>query len=338
MKGLLPLDHSSKLLKTIKPMFSYLDGDDINAFQTQGRNMLKDLLGISEIESKYTKKPISITYDGYANDLNCREIQFVVESENDVFVPCHLLLPIDSYSSPLLIALHGHSTGVHVCLGRAKYPIDNDTIENQECDFAKQAINNGYAVLALEHRGFGDRGGDENGAKCTEIAFRSMMLGRTLIGERVWDSKIALDAVIDNFAELFCKDKIICLGYSGGGTIATYLSAIDYRIKFATIVSAISSVASSIGAMPHCACNYVPSIAKYFDVGNICQLIAPRNLIVVSGKEDPIFPASSAIECVNVAKSAFNQYEADDKLAHILANGGHKFYPTEVWDALKKLM
>ena len=218
------------------------------------------------------------------------------------------LLPNNPYA-PLVIALHGHSTGVHVCLGRAKYPIENATIKNQECDFAKQAINNGYAVLTLEHRGFGDRGGDENGAKCAEIALRSIMLGRTLLGERVWDTKIALDAAIDNFAELFDKDKIICLGYSGGGTIATYLSAIDDRIKFATIVSAISSVASSIGAMPHCACNYVPSIAKYFDVGNICQLIAPRRLIVISGKEDPIFPINGAIECVQIAKVAFQQYK-----------------------------
>ena len=338
MKGLLPLEHTQKLLSNASPIFSYKEGYDINVFQSEGRDTLKRLLGIHLIEDKYKKKDIEIQYDQYADDLNCREIKFTIESENDVLVPCYLLLPKSNPRAPLVIALHGHSTGVHICLGREKYPVDSNTIANQECDFAKQAVNLGYAVLALEHRGFGERGGDEKGAKCSEIAFRSMMLGRTLIGERVWDAKVALDAAIDNFGELFYSEKIACLGYSGGGTVGTYLSAIDERINATIITSSISTVSRSIGAMPHCACNYVPSIARYFDMGNICQLIAPRALTIISGNEDPIFPIEGAIECVNVAKSAFAKYKAEEKLIHITAIGVHKFYPHEAFDALRKMI
>lgn len=338
MKGLLPLEHTQKLLSNASPIFSYKEGYDINVFQSEGRDTLKRLLGIHLIENEYTKKNIDIHYDHYASDLGCREIKFTIESEKDVSVPCHLLLPNDNYNAPLIMTLHGHSTGVHVCLGRERYPIDRKTILNQECDFAKKAVNQGYAVLALEHRGFGERGGDENGTRCTEIAFRAMMLGRTLLGERVWDAKIALDATIDNFGELFDREKIACLGYSGGGTVGTYLSALDERINVAVITSAISSVATSIGAMPHCACNYVPSIARYFHMGSICQLIAPRALAVISGNDDPIFPIEGAIECVNIAKPAFSQYNAENMLIHLRADGGHKFYPVEAWDALRNLI
>ncbi len=338
MRGFSPLEYSRILLSDTIPEFSYKPGDDIALFQSEGKDALKRLLGISLIESKYEYQDPKIEYDRYAVDLCSREISFTVQSEHGIFVPCHLFIPDGKKRPSLIVALHGHSTGVHTCLGRIKYPLDESTIADQNCDFAKQAIKNGYAVLTLEHRGFGERGGDENGAKCSELAFLAIMMGRTLLGERIWDAKVSIDAVINSFGNLVDTENITVLGYSGGGTVGTYFSAIDERIKASVIVSAISTFKASIGAMPHCACNYVPSIAKYFDMGNICQLIAPRHLVVISGKDDPIFPISGAEECVNAANSAFTAFDAKDMLTHISANGGHKFYPAEAWDAIEKMM
>lgn len=338
MNKTLPLEHYQMLIQNTVPLISYEKGNDIRSFQERGKTTLKNLLGINDIDKNHASSEILVEYDLYAEDLGCREIRFLVESENNVIVPCHLLLPTSNKKLPLIIALHGHSTGMHVCLGRRKYSCDDSTIQEQECDFAKQAVNQGYAVLVLEHRGFGERGGDDRGAKCSEIAFRALMLGRTLLGERVFDVKVVLDAVIKNFGYLIQSDNIICLGYSGGGTIGTYLAAIDDRIKITIISSAISTFSKSIAAMPHCPCNYVPSISKYFEVGNICQLIAPRALVVISGDRDPIFPIDGARECVNIAKAAFEEYEAKDRLVHISARGAHKFYPNEAWCALSKLL
>lgn len=338
MKDLLPLEHSLMLINNTVPRFLYKAGDDIDVFQKEGTEKLKKLLGIDSIGYGYEPKQPEIKYDIYADDLSSREIFFTVESEAGVFVPCHLFIPNKDTPSPLIITLHGHSTGVHTCLGRIKYPIDSIAIESQECDFAKRAIKMGYSVLALEHRGFGERGGDENGSKCTELAFRAMMLGRTLLGERVWDAMVALDTVINNFGDLVNTDSIAVLGYSGGGTIGTYLSALDKRIQTTIIVSAISTFKASIGAMPHCACNYVPSIAKYFDMGSICQLIAPRRLVVISGENDPIFPIAGAKECVNVARDAYSAFGKKDLLTHISAKGAHKFYPQEAFNLIKKIL
>ncbi len=338
MKGLLPLEHSVILMNNTVPYFSYKPGDDIEAFQKEGKEKLRQLLGIDNICIGYEAKRPKIEYDIYADDLSAREIFFTVESEAEVFVPCHLFMPDNGEPSPLIITLHGHSTGVHTCLGRIKYPADLSAIEKQECDFAKMAIKMGYSVLALEHRGFGERGGDENGSKCTELAFRAIMLGRTLLGERVWDAKAALDAVISSFGDLVDTDNIAVLGYSGGGTIGTYLSAIDNRIKTTVIVSAISTFRASIGAMPHCACNYVPSIANYFDMGEICQLIAPRRLVVISGEDDSIFPISGARECINIARAAYSVFGKEDMLTHISAKGAHKFYPEEAFIIIKKVL
>ena len=328
------LEYYNKLLHDVEPKYSYKIGDDICDFQRIGKSALAKLLGIEKIQKTNNFGKIEIEYDRFANDLGCREIRFTVESEKGVFVPCHLFVSKNCVPAPLILALHGHSTGMHVLAGRAKYAIDEKTIKEQECDFVKQALAHGFSALSIEHRGFGERGGNEKGTNCTEHAMRAVMLGRTLIGDRVWDAMTAINALCTNFSNLVDTNNIITIGYSGGGTIGTYLSALDKRIKTTVITSAICTFADSIGAMHHCACNYVPSMAENFDMGNICQLIAPRKLIIVSGDSDRIFPLKGALNSVEVAKTAYKAYDIEENVSHIIASGGHKFYPDEVWNAL----
>ena len=335
MKGLLPIEYSKKLLKNAAPLDLGESKENIEEFQKSRRCTLNKLLGLDEIARVTSvKKEICIEFDKDAEDLGCREIRFTFESEPEVFVPCHLFIPKTDCTAPLIMALHGHSTGMHVSAGRIKYAIDEATIKEQECDFARQAVKRGFSVITIEQRGFGERGGDEKGARCSEIAFRSMMMGRTLPGERVWDTRMALDRVIENFSDEVDTKRIICLGYSGGGTIGTYLSALDERIGMAVITSAICTFADSIGAMPHCACNYIPSIAKHFDMGEICQLIAPRKLAIISGKDDPIFPVTGAKVCADIAGVAYELYGKSENLVHKITDGAHKFYPKEVWEVI----
>ena len=334
MKEFTDLEYYGKLLHSVEPIYSYKSSDHISKFQESGRRTLEKLLGINKIKKCNISSEIKIECDRLADDLACREIKFTFESEEGIFVPCHLFVSKNDSPAPLVVALHGHSTGMHVLAGRKKYDIDEKTIKGQECDFVRQAIERGFSALSIEHRGFGERGGNEKGAHCTELAMRAIMLGRTLVGDRVWDTKAAIDATISHFSDLVDTNNIICIGYSGGGTIGTYLSALDDRIKTTVITSAVCTFADSIGAMGHCACNYVPSMAENFDMGNICQLIAPRRLIIISGDKDPIFPIGGAIDSAKIAKTAYKAYDAEDKITHIIAGGGHKFYPKEVWNIL----
>ena len=331
---MLPLDYSKSLLDNMIPAFSYNKNEDVMKVKDAARKKLIELLGLNKIQKLCTSNKITIEYDKFAKDLECREIRFLVESEKDVFVPCHLFIPKDNLRQSLVVALHGHCTGMHILVGREKHQIDSKTINEQNCDFARQAINNGFAVLILEHRGFGERGGNDKGAQCSELALRTMLTGRTLIGERVFDAISSINAVHSNFYDdINCKETI-CIGYSGGGTIALYLSSLYEKINHTVIISAISTFKDSIGAMPHCACNYVPNLAEYFDMGDICQLVAPRALTIVSGKEDKIFPLSGAKESVNKAMNFYSAHNACNKLTHIIASEGHKFYPEEVWNSL----
>ena len=84
------------------------------------------------------------------------------------------------------------------------------------------------------------------------------------------------------------------MGNSGGGTATAYIAALEERIVLAIPSCAMCTYKDSIGAMPHCACNYVPNIANIFDMSDLMAMAHPKHFIQVSGKDDDIFPLFAA--------------------------------------------
>jgi len=114
----------------------------------------------------------------------------------------------------------------------------------------------------------------------------ALLLGRTMIGERVGDVSRAID-FLETQPEIDCA-RIGCMGNSGGGTVTYYASAYDERIKAAMPSCSVCTYWDSIGSNFHCLDNYLPGVLKYFDIGDIAALNSPRKLVVV-GVEDDIF-------------------------------------------------
>lgn len=340
---LLPKEHLHLLLDRETPSMRWDGAEDISAWQARARERLCELLGLGEI-AKYAVKPeIEIEYDRYAEDLDCREIRFRVSTEENVTVPCHLCIPSGAKGKlPLAITLQGHSKGMHISLGRPKYPGDEESCHGGDRDFVARAVREGVCAIAMEQRCFGENGGDPETSKpdCREASMRALLLGRTVVGERVWDIMRLIDAIADDpaFADIVDLNKIICLGNSGGGTATVYATAVDERIKIGVPSCAVCRFADSIGAMTHCECNYVPHIAKYFDMGELCALVAPRSLIVVSGAEDKIFPINGAKTCVEVGREAFKAYGRDGALVHVIGDGGHRFYADAAWEHINCIL
>jgi len=67
----------------------------------------------------------------------------------------------------------------------------------------------------------------------------SVLLGESFARYRIWDAKRALDYLTSR-SEVDA-DRIGCTGCSGGGTITTYISALDERIKVAAPACYITS-------------------------------------------------------------------------------------------------
>ena len=87
----------------------------------------------------------------------------------------------------------------------------------------------------------------------------------------------------------------------------------------------------------HCTCNYVPGVMRWFDMGDIAGLIAPRPLVIVNGREDDIFPVDSARKQYAITNSIYEAAGAGDKCIHVIGPQGHRFYAALGWPAFNGL-
>lgn len=324
---------AAEYMRKNTPIMRYNDGDNFAKWQSEAREKLYELLGLdmfvkceSEFEVEYEKE-----FDEF------REIRFSFQSEEGYYIPCHLLIPNGAKEkTPVFVCLQGHSSGMHISLGRPKYEGDEKSISGGDRDFAIRAVKEGFCAVTVEQRYMGERGGNgaETGCASQGTALASLLIGRTAIGERVWDTMRAIDVLIEKFP-IIDESNIMCMGNSGGGTTTYYVSCIDERIKLSMPSCSVCTYKDSIAAMHHCCCNYIPNIAKYFDMGDLGGLLAPRKLIVVAGKEDPIFPIEGVMESYEIIERMYKAAGAENNVKLVIGDGGHRFYANKAYAALK---
>lgn len=313
-----------------KPVLSFDENKDFFSQREELKNKFIELSGIDaisrnacplNIDTEYTEKK-----DGY------KITRFTFESETGAVVPCYLLIPDTGKKKyPVAITLQGHSTGFHNSIGVAKY--EGDEKDLPRVAFALQAVENGYAALAIEQRGMGETKPQKEkrlwGKMCSFTAQAAFLLGRTLIGERVWDVSKAIDALA-YFPE--CNtDHILITGSSGGGTASYYAACYDERIKICAPSCSFCPYKESILDIYHCACNFIPSAYKYFDMQDLACLIAPRKLVIVAGREDIIFPIEGVERGYETVRKIYEKAGCPENCDLVVTPKGHYFCPEETW-------
>jgi len=305
-------------------------------WQSAARRTLKQLLGVMP---QAVDLNVEIVRRERHAGLGCEEIELTFVAERDCVAHATLLLPAGASAAkpvPAMICLQGHSTGAHISLGRKKFAKDEELLKGDR-DFAVQAVKRGYAALALEQRGFGTRS-DTRGAEvrhanfngCHHLTMTSLLVGRTMLGQRVWDVLRAIDVLTGHFAEVDAS-RINLMGQSGGGTVSYYAAAYDQRISAVMPSCSVCTFAASIGAIDHCADNYVPNIMHYFEMSDIAGLIAPRPLVVVAGETDDIFPVEAVKRNFDEIAEIYEAFGAAEKCGLVIGNGGHQFYADAGW-------
>lgn len=271
------------------------------------------------------------------------EHRFVLTSEPGADVPCHLLVPDGAPRPvPVFVCLQGHTSGMHLSLGRPADGFDRD--------FALQAVRRGYAALAIELRGFGERRDrrpadareerfepdsvDPN-VTCKHAAMVALLLGRTSLGEKVLDVRRAIDALA-SFPEIDAG-RVYAVGNSGGGTLAWYAACVEPRIGGLILGSCFATYAGSIGSVDHCCDNYLPGALRWFDFPDLAALVAPRPLVAVMGRGDPLFPLRGVEAAYRRTREIYEAACAADRCRLVLADGGHRFRPAEAWAAFAGL-
>lgn len=327
-----PMYQSSLLMQHAPRAAAIKEGQSLTQWQEEARAKLGELLGLP---FERCDEQFRIESERVCSEYTEYRLAYHTEAHFEI-VAC-LRIPAGAPSGiPVVICLQGHSKGMHISLGEPRYEGDEQTIKGGDRDFAIQIVKKGYAALALEQRGFGECGGTEKGPACYQVAMSAMLMGRTLIGERVWDISRSIDMLEAHFPQLDAK-RVAIMGNSGGGTASIYAAAMDPRIAAAMPSCAMCGYMPSIGVQYHCSCNYIPGIMKYFDMGDLAGLIAPRPLVVVNGQNDTIFPIDSAKEQVAIARQYYALAGAENLCRHVVGPEGHRFYAALGWPVFDEL-
>ena len=251
-------------------------------------------------------------------------------------MPGHFVEGVENNKkSPVVICLQGHNRGMHVSMGRTKWP--GEEIKGDR-DFAIRALKEGHCALVLEQRAFGECGGSpEDGLpKCHETSMAAMLHGRTIIGERVWDVQRAIDAL--RHFPLADADRIICLGQSGGGTTTLFAACLDTRIAFAMPSCYFCTFDDGPATIFHCICNQVPGIRKYFEMGGMAGLVAPRPMVIVAGEQDDIFPIDAVKRAFITTQEHYKAAGAPSNVRLVIGPEGHRFYADLSWPVMNKFV
>lgn len=335
MKNFLPLEHHIRISSNTLPQLRWDGTTPIGEWRDRCRAKLWELLGMDTFAP--CEPVFEITEDGMLGEN--RHIHFTLQTEEGYFTHCDLLLPPNpSGPLPLCVCLQGHSKGAHISLGLPKYPGDEEIIKGGDRDFAPRAVKEGFAALAVEQRAFGLCGGTEHGPACERPAMTALLMGRTLVGERVWDIMRILDAVELHFADTVTLKGSVLMGNSGGGTATFYTACLEHRFDGFMPSCAISTYHDSIIALHHCTCNYIPGIARYFDMGDLAILIAPKKLVVVSGAHDEIFPLHGVRKMFSIMQELYAASGAEDACALVVGAEGHRFYADDAWPVMHRLL
>ena len=335
-------------LRNKKPQLAFDESAPFEPWKKAVREKLTQLLG-----DMPERVPLNLRVEWEKEYDTFLEKRISFDSEADVCVPCHLWIPKNaSKPCPVVICLQGHSTGMHNSMGRQIHQKDFDNMgRGGDRDFAVQAVAQGYAALVLEQRGMGERLSPKsfimpentparaveeyNHVGCLYPAMSALLQGRTLLGERVWEVSRAIDALAE-FEEID-TERVACLGNSGGGTTTYYAACMDERIKIAVASCSVCTFIESIGITAHCSCNYLPGMAKYLDMGELAACIAPRKLIVVSGREDPIFHIEGSKKAYSVIEKIYKKAGCPENCEMVIGEGGHRFYADPTWDIFNRL-
>jgi dienelactone hydrolase len=203
--------------------------------------------------------------------------KLVYQSVPGLYVTGNLYLPKGaSAPAPVLLYVCGHSP--HPKGAKANYQ-----------DRIHWYAERGWAVLVLDTLEFGEVPGLHHGVHDLNL-FDWLSRGYTPIGVEVWNAMRGIDYLATR--PEVDSSRLGMTGISGGGSATWYTAAVDDRIRAAAPVCATwtaGSQAAHWAAAGQCDCIYYVN-TEGLDFPVLAALIAPRPLLILSGRRDPMFP------------------------------------------------
>jgi len=253
--------------------------------------------------------------DGYAIE------KVIFESRPQFYVTANLYLPQPATRHPAILFPCGHDSN-----GKAA------ALYQTAC---LGLVKKGYVVLIYDPLGQGERSqyvDPETGRSRVPVGTsqhsydgnRLELLGYNLANFRIWDGIRALDYLLSR-PEVDAR-RVGVTGNSGGGTLTTYLIALEDRLKVAVPGCYITTFRHRLETrIPADAeQNFIPIIKNHLDHADLLGLAAPRPVMIAAAIHD-FFPLAGARETYAQLRTLYAKLGVEERVGMVEADAKHGF-------------
>jgi dienelactone hydrolase len=189
-----------------------------------------------------------------------------------------------------------------------------------EPPYAEVLAERGIASFCIDTWLFGERRGRTESEQFKQMLWQ----GQVLWGMMVFDSLRAVDYLCSR--PDIDATRIGTMGLSMGSTMASWLAALDTRIKVCVDLCCLTDFRALIetrGLDRHGIYYYVPSLLKHFTTAEINALIAPRPHLSLAGNHDPLTPPAGLEQIDQKLKIVYAEFGCSDAWELKRYNVGH---------------
>ena len=273
------------------------DIHDLEAWQKQRPELRRQLLEMLGLDPLPMRTPLKARVTGRFERPEYHVENVVFQSMPGLYVTGNFYVPAGSPRAlPTVLYLCGHKP--HPLGAKFQYQ-----------DRGIWYASHGYVCLVLDTLEMAELAGIHHGTHSLDM-WNWLSLGYTPAGVEVWNAIRAVD-YLETRPEVDSK-RIGLTGISGGGAITWYTAAVDARIVAAAPVCSTITVKSQVEqniAHGQCDCIYYHNTYQ-LDFPVVGALIAPRPLLICSGRKDWTFPPEGYHAVYQRAKSVYNLFPA----------------------------
>lgn len=258
----------------------------------------------------------------------------VFDSEPHMSVPAWVLTPKDVKGKrPAILCAHGHGTGKNPLVGLDAE--ENPFHEDYQHQVAIKLVERGYVCIAPDWRGFGERLDPEPYAKgyrdgCNLRHLGAGYFGFSLLALQIHDGMRCVDYLISR--PEVDRRRIGCVGVSFGGTMTTYMTALDRRVKVGVISCYLSTIGNGLRRTNYCGAQYMPELAMIGDIPDVALLAAPKPLLAEIGAGDACFEVDDAVAAAEHVKAGYAAAGVPERFDTDVFEGEHEFSGAKAFD------
>ena len=253
-----------------------------------------------------------------------------ISTAEGLIMPVYMLVPKNNGNGIPAIAVHCHgSDGKNGMVGM----ISEELYKNSArftFTYAFDMLEKGYTVFCPDILGSGSRKSISinrlKESDCSVLNFTLMALGMNLQGVIIWELKKLIDFIQTMDLDM---EKLVCVGFSGGGLETLWLAAMDDRVKTAYISGYFHSLKMTLLQSNFCGCNFINDLWSIIDLDILAELAAPKKLYIETGREDKLNgddDLKNVYQLVENVKNIYEKYFNAEDFKFAVCSGGHRWY------------